>query len=552
MLMPDRQSAGDELCYLSVAEAAREIGRGALSPVELTEAYLARIADLDPQLNSHITVTADQALRRARAAQEELRRGLYRGPLHGIPFGLKDMFDTAGIRTTGHSRLLADNYPTTDAFAVSRLYAAGAILLGKHATHEFAHGGPSFDLPWPPARNPWNTAHYTGGSSSGSAAAVAGGLAAAALGTDTGGSVRSPSFLCGTVGLKPTFGLVSRTGVIPFSMSCDHVGPITRTVDDSAIMLQAIAGYDPADPGSAARTLPDLRLGLAGGVKGMRIGVIRHFWEEDAPVNAELQAAVETAIEVLRGLGAQIEDVRLRSLHDYYAVRIVLTESELFARHQQSLRHQAGQYGEHFLGRILAASLFTAADYIAAQRERRRIIAQMQPLYERFDALLTIGSGPAPALGAHRSIGSRDKWSSPGMTPLFSLTGAPALALPCGFSANGLPLGMQIAGRPFDDATVLRIGYAYEAATRWTDRHPLLHRAATMPAIHAEAAKVEPVEAMSEAHTLADALASRAGLHLTAEQRAMLHEAASYALAMVQRIPRDLDWIDEQASTFKL
>ena len=374
----------DELCFLPIAEAARQIAARALSPVALTEAYLARISAVDAQLNAYVTMTADLALQQAKAAEAELQRGLNCGPLHGIPFGLKDMVETAGILTTAHSRLLAHNYPAKDAAVVERLRDAGAVLLGKHASHEFAHGGPSFDLPWPPARNPWNTAHYTNGSSSGSAAAVAGGLAAMAIGTDTGGSIRSPSFLCGTVGLKPTFGLVSRSGVIPFSMSCDHVGPITRSVEDCAIVLQAIAGHDPRDPGSARRELPDFAASLRAGIKGLRIGIVRHLWEEDAPANATLRMAVDAAIDVLRDLGAIVEDVRLRSLRHYYAVRIVLTESELFARHQHSLQQNAGAYGEHFLSRILAATLFTSADYIAAQRERRSIIEDMQPVYARY------------------------------------------------------------------------------------------------------------------------------------------------------------------------
>ncbi len=542
----------DELCFLPIAEASRQIAARALSPVALAEAYLARIAAIDPQLNAYITVTADLALQQASAADADLQRGVNRGRLHGIPFGLKDMVDTAGILTTAHSRLLAHNYPARDAAVVERLRQAGAVLLGKHASHEFAHGGPSFDLPWPPARNPWNTAHYTNGSSSGSAAAVAGGLAAMAIGTDTGGSIRSPSFLCGTVGLKPTFGLVSRSGVIPFSMSCDHVGPITRTVEDCTIVLQSIAGHDPHDPGSARHELTDLAATLRDGIKGLRIGIVRHFWEEDAPANATLRRAVDTAIAVLRDLGAIVEDVRLRSLHHYYAVRIVLTESELFARHQHSLQQNASAYGEHFLSRILAATLFTSADYIAAQRERQRIIEDMQPVYARFDALLTAGAGPAPRLDAHHRLGARDKWASPGVGSLFSVTGAPALALPCGFGDDGLPLGMQIAGRPFEDATVLRIGHAYEQATRWNDRKPPLIAGTAQPTIHTDAAHADPVDVTDETRVIVDAMLRRAGLWLTDSQRDLLYQAAPYAMAMTERLSRDRSWNDEQASVFRL
>src|SRR4051812_41629371 len=234
----------EALCYLSIAEAAQRIRSRALSPVTLTDAYLERIAAIDPQLNAYITVTAEVARSQARDAEALIARGNYLGPLHGIPFGLKDMFNTRGIPTTAHSKVLAHNVPDADAAVVTKLYAAGAILLGKQASHEFAHGGPSFDLPWPPARNPWNTAHYTGSSSTGSGSAVAAGLAAFSLGTDTGGSVRTPAWMCGVVGFKPSFGLVGRSGVIPFSSSCDHVGPLTRTVQDGALVLQAIAGHD--------------------------------------------------------------------------------------------------------------------------------------------------------------------------------------------------------------------------------------------------------------------------------------------------------------------
>jgi aspartyl-tRNA(Asn)/glutamyl-tRNA(Gln) amidotransferase subunit A len=545
-------SARDELTLLSVAEAGRRMRAGECSPVELTDAYLERIAAIDGQLNAYITVTADHARAQARAAASALASGEARGPLHGIPFGLKDMFATRGIRTTAHSRVLAHWVPDQDAHVVQQLDRAGAVLLGKQASHEFAHGGPSFDLPWPPARNPWNTAHYTGSSSTGSGAAVAAGLCAFALGTDTGGSVRTPAWLCGIVGLKPTFGLVGRSGVVPFSASCDHVGPLARTVEDAALVLQAIAGHDPGDPGSARVAVPDFTRDLRAGVRGLRIGVLRHHWEEDTRANADMARAVDDALAVLRDLGAITEDVRVRSLHEYYAVRIMLTESELFARHQHHLRTHAGEYGHHFLGRALAAALFSAADYLAAQRERRRIIDEMRPIYARFDALVTAGSGPAAHLDAHRSIGAAQKWSTPSMGTMFSLTGAPALALPCGFSASGLPLGLQIAGRPFDDATVLRIGQAYEQATPWHLRHPQLtpHAAPALIDTHAEA--------VPEAHLDADVLAEvraavrHAGLALDATQLALLCESAPHALAMARRLRRDLDPAAETAAVFTL
>jgi aspartyl-tRNA(Asn)/glutamyl-tRNA(Gln) amidotransferase subunit A len=515
----------DELAYLSIAETARRMRAGELSPVALTEAYLERIAALDAQLHSYITVTGDLAREQAQRAEAEMRRGAWRGPLHGIPFGLKDMFETRGIRTTAHSKVLADHVPPHDAHAVRRLYDAGAVLLGKQASHEFAHGGPSFDLPWPPARNPWNTAHYTGSSSTGSGAAVAGGLAAFALGTDTGGSVRTPAWLCGVVGFKPTFGVVGRSGVIPFSPSCDHVGPLARTVEDAALVLQAIAGRDPGDPGSTTRPVPEYTRDLRAGIAGLRIGVLRHHFEED---------------------------VRVRSLHDYYAVRIMLTESELFARHQHRLRQQAGDYGQHFLARALAAALFTSADYLAAQRERRRIIAEMQPVYARYDALVTAGSGPAAHLDSHRSIGAKQKWSTPSMGTMFSVTGAPALALPCGFSSKALPLGLQIAGRPHEDAMVLRIGHAYEQATRWHQRHPQLEPGAEAAPIDTSHAAPPAVDLDAAMTAQVQAAVRHAGLALDEAQLALLCEAAPHALAMAARLPRDLPFAAEEAAVFRL
>ena len=256
--------------------------------MEYVDALFSRINALDPQVNAFITQTAELARTQARAAEKEITDGKYRGPLHGIPFGLKDIFDTAGILTSGHSKVSRNNIPTEDATTVQRLYDAGAVLMGKLATHEFASGGPSLDLPWPPARNPWNTAHFTGSSSSGSGAAVAAGFLPAALGSDTGGSIRIPAALCGIAGIKPTYGRVSRRGIIPNSYTFDHAGPLAWTVEDCAILLQAIAGHDPADPASARRQVPDYRANLNGDIRGLRVGVVRHFWEEEGTTDPEM------------------------------------------------------------------------------------------------------------------------------------------------------------------------------------------------------------------------------------------------------------------------
>ena len=311
--MPDAAaSPPTDLHFLSIADAASLIERRQLSPVELTRAFLDRIAAIDPQINAYLLVTAERALDQARAAEAEIMAGRYRGAMHGIPFALKDIYCTAGIRTTSHSRTRADYVPDFDATTVAKLYAAGAVLLGKLATHEFAHGGPSFDLPWPPARNPWNRAYITGGSSSGSGASVAAGLAMGALGSDTGGSIRNPAALCGLVGLKPTYGLVSRSGVYTNSFSYDTAGPMTWTAEDCAIMLQAIAGHDVKDPASATRPLPDYRASLSGGIKGMRIGVLRAMYEQEVATPDATKTALQAAFEVLRKLGATLEDVRIR------------------------------------------------------------------------------------------------------------------------------------------------------------------------------------------------------------------------------------------------
>ena len=541
----------DDLGYLSIAEAATLIAARKLSPLELTQACVARIDAFNPQLDAFITRTSEHALALARRAEDELRAGRNRSPLHGVPFGLKDIIDTRGIRTTAHSKIMRERVPQHDAAVTAKLYEAGGVLLGKLSTHEFAHGGPSFDLPWPPARNPWNTRHFTGGSSSGSAASVAAGLLPAALGTDTGGSIRSPSWLCGCVGLKPTFGRVSRAGVIPFSESCDHVGPIVRTVEDAAIMLQLLAGQDPADRGTLARELPDLRASIGQGIAGLRLGFVRHFSERDLKVDGELRGSVDTALDVLRSLGAHVEDVNLRPLHDYYAIRVTITESEQFSLHLKNLRERPGDYGQHFLARCLPACLFSAGNYLSAQRERRRVLVEMQAVNAKYDALITVGGGPAPSLDDHQRIGAADWWAKPGMGALASVTGAPALALPCGFSVSALPLGFQIIGRPWDEATLLRIGHAYEAATQWRKRRPKLEPGAAAPHIDTTPHNI-PVPLDERYRALAEGSARRAGLNLSDAHMTLLLESAPSALSLVARLPYDHGFGDELASAFTL
>lgn len=538
----------DELCHLSIAQAAELIRKRKLSPTEFTRAFLERIALFDPQLNAFITVTAELALKQARRAEREIAKGDYRGPLHGIPFGLKDIYNTKGILTSGHSRVCAHNVPDRDATTTRKLYGAGAILLGKLATHEFAHGGPSFDLPWPPARNPWHLEHFTGGSSSGSGAAVAAGLAPFALGSDTGGSIRGPASFCGIVGLMPTYGLVSRAGVIPNSFTFDHCGPMTWTVEDCAIVLQALAGSDDEDAGSIETRIPNYRAALKHGIKGLKIGVLRHYWEEDLPAHEDLRRAMDEAIAVFRDLGAQPEDCRARPMMDSLDVKVVIAESEIFSIHYQDLVARPGSFGRDFLGRALPACLFQAADYVAASREHRRIIHESRRLYEKYDVLLTAGFGPAPRLDGHKTL---NFWQRSNVFTPSNVTAGPALELCNGFSKSGLPLGMQVIGRPFDEATVLRVGHAYERASAWRCRRPRLVEGAKQPPVTPNGNEPDTSNVDARTKTLALDLAARAGLRLNEYQQAILLEAAPYALAMANRLRKDRQRFEEPALIFR-
>jgi aspartyl-tRNA(Asn)/glutamyl-tRNA(Gln) amidotransferase subunit A len=542
----DAVSASTDLHFLTLAEAASLMKRRQLSPVALTRALLDRIATIDPQLNAYLLVTAEHALDQARTAEAEIMAGNYHGPMHGIPFALKDIYCTAGIRTTSHSRTRADYVPDFDATTVAKLRQAGAVLLGKLATHEFAHGGPSFDLPWPPARNPWNREHFTGGSSSGSGASVAAGLAMGALGSDTGGSIRNPAALCGLAGLKPTYGLVSRFGVYTNSFSYDHAGPMTWSIEDCAIMLQAIAGHDHKDPASADRPVPDYRAALTGSIKGLRIGVLRHLFERDAPVPDATKSALEAALDVLRGLGATLEDTGIRPAQVYHDVKITGAESELYAVHEPALRTRLSEFGEDFLGRTLGALLISGADYVQASRWRRVLIAEMAPLYAKYDVLVTAGPGPAPRLENWRTI---NFWQRPSLTTPFNVLGGPALAQCIGFTGDGLPLSMQIAGRPFDDTTVLRVAHAYERATPWRARRPALEPNAavsnTLPAVP-DPAKPEVDAARCDEIAV---VCRRAGLTLNERHFQQLCATAPYVEAMVGRLRRDPEFYEEPAST---
>ncbi len=465
------------LHFMTVAELARSIAAKTVSPVELTEALIARVAALDGLTHSFIEVTADHALAQAKKAEDEVMAGISRGPLHGVPVGLKDIIDLKGVRTTAHSHQLIDNWAKDDAFVTQKLKAAGAVILGKLATHEFAMGGPSFDLPFPPARNPWNLDHFTGGSSSGSGAAVAAGFLPAALGTDTGGSIRLPAAFCGIVGMKPTYGLVSRRGVLPLSQSLDHIGPMTWTIEDNAILMKVLAGHDRLDPASADRPDPAPEALLGAGVKGLRVGYLPSLGEQ-ADATGEVKDAVASVATTLADLGAVVEEITLPPLSDFAACGSMILLSEAFAIHEPEIKGKPELYGEILRDRLLLAGLIDASDYVQALRLRTELVAAVARTMSRFDIIVCAATAtPAPLITDVPKFGLFNK---PPLTFPFNVTGMPSLTMCCGFSAVGLPLSVQIAGHAFGEATIYRAAQAYEAATAWRARRPDLEAATPM------------------------------------------------------------------------
>ena len=455
----------------SLAEASRAIAAGTLSPVALTEAALARIAALDPVLHAFIEVTAPRARAAAAAAEAEIKAGRRRGPLHGIPYALKDIYDAAGLRTTCHSRQCLQNMASEDAETTRRLEEAGMVLLGKLSTHEFARGGPTDELPFPNAKNPWDVARFAGGSSSGSGVAVASGMVAMAMGSDTGGSIRLPASYCGIVGLKATYGRISRRGVFPLSFTLDHAGPLARTVEDCAMATQVLAGHDPLDPGSADEPVPDYLAGIGAGIAGMTIGRARAF-DIESGVDQETMAALDAACEVLRGLGATIVEVALPSRLRTDAVTQAVLLAEGFAIHQDWLRRNPEGYGRVTRERLMMGAFVTGAEYVQAQRLRRVVTAELDEVLGRCDAILCAGTTSAAPLVAEVDEGPFRR-SHP-MTSAFNVTGHPALSMPCGLGATGMPLSLSFVARSFDEAGLFRIAHAYEGAAGWVGLRPPL------------------------------------------------------------------------------
>ncbi len=467
-----------ELYWTSIAALADMIATKQVSPVEIVRAHLDRIAAHDGALRAFITVCADAALEAAKIAESQLASGHAVGPLHGVPIGLKDLFNTAGVRTTGGSRILADEIPAEDATVVARLKAAGAIVLGKLNMHEFAYGPEGLNAHYGDARNPWDaTVHrIAGGSSSGSGVAVAAGLCAGALGSDTGGSIRIPSSLCGITGLKPTYGRVSRAGVLPLAWTMDHAGPMTRSALDCALMLRAMAGYDPADPSTSVLPVPDYRAALTGDVKGLRIGLLRHSFIDAA--TEDVAAAVEEAARLFETLGAKVDEVTLEQLVHVPAAATAIVASEAVAYHLRWLRTRPNDYQPDVRDRLRAGIFVSGAHYVVAQRVRALVRDEVNEALARRDVLLAPTTPvPATPIGQHevaiRGANADVRTALIRLTRPFNLSGHPVCSVPCGFT-SGLPVGMQIVGRPFDEATVLKAADAYQRATDWHSRRPPL------------------------------------------------------------------------------
>ncbi|UFP95021.1 amidase [Gloeobacter morelensis] len=464
------RAASADPAELTLAAAARLVRAGAVSSVELVQACLANIDKHDKQLNTFITVSAEQALAEAREAQAQIRRGDWRGPLHGIPLAIKDNIDTAGMRTTAASALFADRVPDEDAEVVRRLKAAGAVLLGKVNLHEFALGGTSAVSYFGAVHNPWILDRAAGGSSGGSAAAVACRMCFGALGTDTGGSIRTPASFCGIVGLKPTYGRVSNRNVIPLVWSLDHVGPMTRSVEDAALILNAIAGYDPQDLGSVDRPVPDYTAALAAPTAGLRVGVPQALFYDR--LDPDVEAAVAGALEVLRGLTAEVRDVRLPMV----ASAASIGAAEIYAYHRPWFERSRGLYQISTRKRLDGAGKASGADYVHARREVERLRREVVKIFDTVDVLVT-PTTPRPPYTIEQSL-KRDETeqlppvlSNPGP---FNVFGLPAISIPCGFTRDGLPIGLQIVGAPFAEIKVLTLAHAYERATGWHSRKPTM------------------------------------------------------------------------------
>jgi aspartyl-tRNA(Asn)/glutamyl-tRNA(Gln) amidotransferase subunit A len=464
---------GRSLGYSSIDTLSRLIASKEISPVELLEAYLDRITSLDPTLGAYVTVLSEESRRDAKRAEAEIVKGQYLGPLHGVPISLKDLYHMKGVRSTAGSLVLADFVPGYDGAVAARLKQAGAIILGKTNLYEFALG-PNTPYHFGITRNPWGLDEFTGASSSGSGVAVAAGLCAASMGTDSGGSVRIPASFCGVAGFKPTYGRISRYGILPLAWSLDTAGPLTRTVVDAAIIMNAVAGHDTNDPTSLQLPATDFRAALGQELKRIRVGVPTNFFFEH--LDSEVETAVRSALSTLEGMGATSRETSVSGMEHTQGITSVIILSEAASVHEQWLRRHPEKYREDAKSRLQAGSTLLATDYLKAQRMRAALIIEFGRVMEDLDVLIT-PTAPIASLKMNREIGRLDgpdaaRSANNRLTRPFNLLGWPAISIPCGFSSEGMPIGLQVVGKPFEDELVLRVAHAYEQSTDWHKRRP--------------------------------------------------------------------------------
>lgn len=462
---------------MTISELAPQIRDGRLSPVDLVRQTLGRIEKLQPLVNAYITVTADLAIEQAKRAEKEIRTGDYRGPLHGIPYAAKDLFYTKGIRTTVGSKILSDFVPDYDAAVIERLNDAGAILIGKAGLHEWAYGITSNNPHFGSIRNPWDRERIPGGSSGGSTAALAAELCNFSLGSDTGGSIRIPASFCGLVGLKPTFGRVSRHGVFPLGHTLDHAGPFGWTVEDTALVYQAIAGYDPRDTSSVSRPLNLPAFSAEPKLAGKKVGVPSNFYFEE--VDPEIERAARDAVAVLQKLGATIVEVQAPDIDEFNTIAQLILLVEAASVHHRRLAERRADFGQDVRALLEAGRFILATDYLDAQRRRREFIGAFNLLLEQVDVIVTPTIPITAAKIGQKTVTIAGKeWDVRLATTRFmramNLAGLPLLSVPCGFDSRNMPIGLQIIGRLFDEQAVLEVGHAYERATEWHTRRPRL------------------------------------------------------------------------------
>jgi aspartyl-tRNA(Asn)/glutamyl-tRNA(Gln) amidotransferase subunit A len=463
-----------DLAYLGITEAGALFRRRELSPVELTQALIERSERIQDKFVPYVTPTPEIALEQARGAEIALQRG-DASPLLGIPVAMKDIVLTKGVRTTAGSALHAEWLPDIDAAVVERWRAAGAVMMGKLSTHEFASGMQAPRHLLRPALNPWNAAHVPGGSSSGSGVALASGLVMGAIGTDTGGSIRNPAAYCGISGIKPTFGRVSRYGIVPLAWTLDTAGPMARTAEDCAILLNALAGYDPRDPASADVPVSDYTQELNDGIRRLRIAMLTGFFTDTLTEDA--RSSLLAAVEVLRGLGATVDEVTL-PYAELTTTNMIAINAEAYAYHARDLAESPEKYGVQLRNSLRSGALYTGSEYVQAQRARVLLREACRDLLTRYDVMLT--ASQVSAAPAYEEMIDPKFRRGRGFTSTFNMTGMPSMSIPAGFSAQGLPLGIMLSGRPFDEATVLRCAHAYQGATDWHKRHPDLEAPAVL------------------------------------------------------------------------